>query len=336
MKQAFLVLIALSIFSGGEAYVGAQIRDPGLNGRSGGHSIYGDIQVDEGQVGGMKPISLTVILYDERRTIIDRQTVSTKGRYRFNNIPLGWYDVAVEVEGQEVYKVRVDLTSPLIGDLKQDIPLAWKSTGGPAPRPGSVSAADRYDRSSENRELFEKAGAAIDKKLYDQAVNLLQKIVSTDPRDFQAWTELANIHIVQKKYPDAETESLRAIDLHPGFFFALLNLGRADFAQQKYEIAIDALSRAVKARPESADANYFLGESYLQMKKGSLAVGYLNEAIRLDPQGMADVHLRLALLYNGAGMKDKAAAEYEAFLKKKPDYQDRKKLEKYISENKKP
>jgi len=35
-------------------------------------------------------------------------------------------------------------------------------------------------------------------------------------------------------------------------------------------------------------------------------------------------------------MKDKAALEYEQFLKKRPDYQDRKKLEKYIAENKKP
>ena len=72
------------------------------------------------------------------------------------------------------------------------------------------------------------------------------------------------------------------------------------------------------------------------MKKGSLAVGYLNEALRLDPQGKADVHLRLALLYNGAGMKAKAATEYEEFLKKRPDYKDRKKLEQYIADNKKP
>ena len=46
--------------------------------------------------------------------------------------------------------------------------------------------------------------------------------------------------------------------------------------------------------------------------------------------------LRLALLYNAAGMKDKAAAEYEAFLKQRPDYPDRKQLEEYISTNKKP
>ncbi len=336
MSKRFFTFICFIALSGIGSFAGGQIRDPGLGGRSGGHAIYGDIHVDDTQTAGMKPMSLILILYNEQRSIVERQTLSTNSRYRFNNIPLGWYDIAIEVEGQEISRERIDLTSPLIGDLKHDFTLAWKSTGGAVSKGSSIPAADRYDRNSQNRALFEKAGAAIDQKHYDEAVDLLQKLVAADPKDFQAWTQLASIHILQKKHAEAENENLRAIDLHPGYFYALLNLGRSEIAQQKYDIAVEVLTRAVKARPESADANYFLGESYLQLKKGSLAVGYLNEAIRLDPQGMADVHLRLALLYNGAGMKDKAAAEYEQFLKKKPDYQDRKKLEKYIAENKKP
>jgi len=49
---------------------------------------------------------------------------------------------------------------------------------------------------------------------------------------------------------------------------------------------------------------------------------------------MADAHLLLAALYNASGLRDKAAAEYSAFLKQRPDYSDRKKLEAYISANK--
>ena len=77
-------------------------------------------------------------------------------------------------------------------------------------------------------------------------------------------------------------------------------------------------------------------QAYLQIKKGSLAVGYLNEAIKLDPMGMADAHLRLAVLYNAVGMKDKAAAEYEEFLKKRPDDPEKQQLQAYITANKKP
>jgi hypothetical protein len=45
--------------------------------------------------------------------------------------------------------------------------------------------------------------------------------------------------------------------------------------------------------------------------------------------------LRLAALYNAAGLKDRAAAEYEQFLAKNPNHPDRKKFEEYIKENKK-
>jgi tetratricopeptide (TPR) repeat protein len=115
-----------------------------------------------------------------------------------------------------------------------------------------------------------------------------------------------------------------------------LNLGRARLLQKNFDGAIRALTQAVTVQPTSAEANYFLGDAYLQVKKGSKAVGYLYEALRLEPAKMAEAHLLLAALYNGAGLKDKAAVEYEHFLKKQPDYAERKKLERYIAENKKP
>jgi tetratricopeptide (TPR) repeat protein len=113
-----------------------------------------------------------------------------------------------------------------------------------------------------------------------------------------------------------------------------MNLGRLRMMQKNYEGAIEPFTAAVNVNATSADANYYLGEAYLQIKRGSKAVGYLNQAIKLDPVGKADAHLRLATLYNAVGMKDKAANEYEQFLKKKPDYHDAKKLKDYIEANK--
>ena len=238
-------------------------------------------------------------------------------------------------ESLEVYRERVDLRSPLVDDYRKDLSFEWRATGPSRSGAGTVPA-DSYQRNAANSALLKKAGTALDAKQYDSAVDLLKQVVASDPKDFQAWTQLANVHLLQNKLADAESEYFRAIDLRSDYFPALLNLGRTEIAQHRDEIAVDVLTKAVKLRATSAETNYLLGESYLQLKKGSLAVPYLNEALRLDPNGMAEAHLRLALLYNGAGMKDKAAAEYEAFLKKRPDYQDRKKLEEYISANKKP
>jgi len=164
-------------------------------------------------------------------------------------------------------------------------------------------------------------------------VTLLNQVLERDPKDFEAWIELGNAYFNLGKLKDAEKACLRAIDEKPSFILSFLNLGRIRMAGTNYQGAIDALNQAVKLQPTNAEANYLMGEAYLQIKKGSKAVTYLYEALRLEPIKMADAHLRLAALYHGARMKDKAAAEYEQFLKKRPDYADKKKLEKYIAEN---
>lgn len=330
------LIYSLLICAGIGSPVLAQLRDPTIGGRSGGHYLYGDVTVEGDQASGGKPVKVDLTLYTEGRTIVERNIVSGNGRYRFNNLPSGIYELVAEVEGQEVARVRVDLRSPLVVDVKQDLNFEWKATGTVSSKASAISAADHYERNAANGALFVKAGSAIDAKQYDEGAQLLKRIVAADPKDFQAWTELGNVDLLQNKYFEAEGEYLRAFDLRADFFPALLNLGRTEIFQQKYDVAVEVLSRAVKLRPTSVNANYLLGESYLQLKKGSLAVGYLNEALRLDPKGMAEVHLRLALLYNAAGMKDKAAAEYEAYLKKVPDYKDRQKLEQYILANKQP
>ena len=93
------------------------------------------------------------------------------------------------------------------------------------------------------------------------------------------------------------------------------------------------LTNAVKARPDSPDAHIFLAEAYLQTKKGNSAVYHYNEALKLAPIEKAEVHLRLASLYDAAGLKNKASAEYKLFLNKQPGYAEKERLEKYIKEN---
>ena len=303
--------------------------------QSGGHILYGDVKVDESKSTGTNQLSYDLILYSLSRQVVARQTVSSNGRYRFNNLPSGVYDLAVESQNIEVARIRVELVSPLPIDQRQDIALELRAPVGPSTKPASVSVEDYYKRTPANQKLFDKAQAATDNKKYLEAVALFNELLAGDPKDFQAWTELGTVYLIEQKPTEAEKAYANAIDIRPGFFLALMNLGRVRILQKNFEGAIEPLTAAVKIQPTSADANYYLGESYLQIKKGSKAVGYLNEAIKLDPVGRADAHLRLATLYNAVGMKDKAAIEYEEFLKKKPAYPDSKKLRDYIAANKK-
>lgn len=301
--------------------------------RTSGFTLFGDVEVagnPDVAAKAQNPL-FDLLLYTRSGVLVDRQKVANKGRYRFLNIPAGDYDLVIEFENNEVARTQIHLIGTLT-DVRQDIALEWHANSARS-KTEVVSAAEFYQRTPANQERFANAQAALNSKDYARSIALLRQVVADDPKDFQAWSELGTSYTAQNNLAEAETAYLAAVDAHPTFFRALLNLGRVRLLKKNFDGAVSTLSAAVKVQPASAEANYFLGEAYLQIKKGSLAVGYLNDALRLDPNGMAEVHLRLALLYNAAGMKGKAASEYEAFLKKRPDYKERKKLEQYIAEN---
>ena len=324
------VLLALAILTA--SFSRSSVAQTG-----GGHILYGDFKVSEGKTTASNPLSFDLILYKSGGGLVTRQTVVNNSHYRFMDLLNGDYEIVVEVEGSEVARIHVLLNEIFKTDIRQDIELEWRENlvGGKGNKSGTT-AADFYERTATNKKRYAKAEKAIDEKNYPQAVLLLREILGEDDKDYQAWTELGTAYLMQKDLGEAEGAYQHATAANPAFFLSFLNLARVLVAEKKFETAVEPLNQAVKLKPDSPEANYLLGETYLQIKKGSKAVVYLYEALKLDPMGMAEAHLRLATLYHGAGMKDKAAAEYEQFLKKKPDYHDRKRLEQYIAENKKP
>jgi tetratricopeptide (TPR) repeat protein len=296
-----------------------------------GHSLYGNLKVDESKAEGHKPLSYDVILYAESGSMISRQPVPAGGRFRFYDLPNGHYNLAVEVEGSEVARMRVQVISSFKTDFQHDIALGFRTRPGAGTGPGTVSA-DAYRRKPAAQKLYERGAEALTAKRYADAVSLFEQIVATDAQDFEAWLELGTAQLFQEKLEEAERAYARASEVKPGLSLPLVNLGRLRSMRKNFEGAVEALAKAVALKPPSADANFLLGEAYLQLKKGSKAVPHLEEAARL---GRADAHLRLATLYNAVGLKDRAAAEYAQYLSKKPDAPDRKKLEEFIRENRK-
>lgn len=317
--RALAALAALLLFA-----LAADARAQGT-----GSILYGDLRVDESKAEGPVPLAYDILLYGQNGSLINRQTVPNGGRFRFMDLQNGWYDLAVEVEGNEVARMRVQVMSNFKTDFKQDISLQWRMR--PAARASSV-AADAYKRSSPNQKLFDRAAEALNLSKYADAAALLQQLVAADAKDYEAWTELGTAYVSQQDFDGAEKAYQSAADAKPTYAPALLNLGRLRVKLKKFDAAVEVLTKAVALPSPSADANFLLGESYLQLKKGSKAVPYLEEAAKL---GRADAHLRLATLYNAVGLKDRAADQYEQYLAKKPDSPDRKKLEDYIKENKK-
>lgn len=299
----------------------------------GQQTLFGDIRIFS-KGGSVPDESVTVVLYgvSQGSGELCRQTVSNRGRYRFSNLKNGEYEIAVEFEGNEIGRLRNVVLGPLSNSpygFQFDLEFEWKPSAART-AVGTVSATEVYKRSTVNQSLFKKAEEAAARKSYDGAAAYLEQILEDDKDDFQAWAILGTIYLLQDKAGNSEKAYLTALEIQPRYSLALLNLGRLRNIQKKFEEAIEPLTLAVETNPQSAEANLLLGEAYLQVKKGSRAIPHLEEAARL---GRHEAHLRLGWLYNAAGLKELAAAEYEQFLKKNPDYADRRKMEDYISAN---
>jgi tetratricopeptide (TPR) repeat protein len=332
MYRISLFLFVMFVFSA-PAFAQSRDRTQVSALGAGSYIIFGDLLVDESKSADSKARVYEIVLNNAGGLTAGRQYVSVGGRYQFINLAAGQYEVVVLLDHEEVARQRVEiLPGPSQERVRQDINLVWKADS--SAKPGSISAADAYKRSANNEKLFVRAKEATDQKRYDDSITTLQELVTADPHDFQAWAELGTVYLFKQNYDESEKAYVKSVTERPAFFLGQMNLGRLRSLRKNFAGAIEPLTAAVNLQPTSADANYYLGEAYLQTKKGSKAVGYLNEALKLDPIGKADAHLHLAALYNAVGMKDKAAIEYEEFLKKKPDYHDSKKLREYIEANK--
>ena len=300
--------------------------------------VYGDLLVRADKDAAPLPGTFHLVLYDIRRAIVARQTVAPNGRFRFMNIGNGEYDLVVEADGVEIAKFHWFIEENRSTDRRQDITIPWRASPSVSEQESVPAAASEslYRRNAESESRYVQALDAASKKDFDKAIGLMNKVLSSDPKDFEAWAKLGLMQYLNGNTAEAEKSYGRSLDAKPDYLLALINLGSLRIVTRNFDGAIENLSKAIEVNPASADANLLLGEAYLQVKKGSKAVGYLNEAIRLDPIGKAEAHLRLAALYNAAQLKDKAAAEYEQFLAKRPNYPDSEKLEEYIRLNKKP
>ena len=330
-KILFLLLITLLTFSRLDAQVDEVSEITGLPIPIGTSVIYGQVLIRNIPRGERRP---TIVVYLRNGGAqLDKYQANDRGYWYFLKQPIDGHALTFEVDGMEVG--RAIIAGGISNRFRQDVEFDFQQIRGASRQaaPSVVSTRDRYERSSDSEDDFEKALSAIRAGKSDEALTVLASIVAKDEKDHNAWMYIGTVHYGSKKNADARRAYEKAIALKPDYFLANLNLGKLELSEKNFDAAVAALSKAVAADASSADANHLLGEAHLQNKKGSLAVGFLNKAIELDPIGKADLHLRLAALYNGAGLKDRAAMEYKSFLDKVKDHPDRKKLEQYVKDN---
>lgn len=335
MRKLILSFVLIYAFTCISQDVFAQVDDvsevTGLPIPIGAPVIYGQVMIRNFPKGERRPF--IVVYLRNGGAQLDKYQTNDKGYWFFLKNPTDGHALTFEVDGIEVG--RAIIASAGSHRFRQDVELDWNALKGGSTGPSGnavVSTRDRYERSVNAEKMFEKALSTRNADS-ERSLKMFMEIVHKDDKDYNAWMQIGAVHYSAKRMDDAKNAYNKSLQLKPDYLLALLNLGRLEFSQKNYEAAIPVLLKAVGTDPKSADANHLLGESYLQIKKGSLAVGYLNKAIEIAPVEKAEIHLRLAALYNAVGLKDRASSEYKAFLEKVKDHPDKKKFEQYIKDN---
>lgn len=261
----------------------------------------------------------------------ERAIATDSGHYLIRNVRRENISVVVEIDGIEA--ARQHLIAPPMSNPRQDFTIPWNHGSGVAQRSGVIDASQFYERSEKNEELFKQAKASVRASDPKRAYEFFNTLLTADPKDYIAWTELGSTFFTNGSADHAEACYFKAIQIRKDYFPALLNLGKLYLSLERYQDAILALNNAVNVNANSADAHYYLAESYLRVKKGNSAEFHFIKTLKLAPIAKSEVHLRLASLYVAARLRNKAAAEYKAFLEKNPDYPDRAKIEVFIKEN---
>lgn len=326
-RLLFVFLTALIVAGSIFAQTDELRQATGLPIQIGQPAIYGQVTIKRLGQKDKKPTVHVSLL--EGGSQIERILTNDAGYYYFLTTPRGGATLIFELNNNEVG--RVVLSMGASRNIRQDFTIDWQEFQRQN-AVGVISTKD-YVRDTESNKAFDNAMQHVKEKKFDKAIPAFNEIIAKDPKDFVAWTELGTVYFNENSLDNAEACYFKAIELKKDYFVALLNLGKLYINRKQFDNAILVLSNAVKSRSDSADAHHYLGESYLQAKKGASAVFHLNESIRLAPMEKAEIHLRLAALYNVAKMKDKAAAEYKLFLSKRPDYPEKTQLEKYIADN---
>lgn len=128
---------------------------------------------------------------------------------------------------------------------------------------------------------------------------------------------LADVHLAQKRYGEAEQQASRALTASPGYTLAQLRLGAAQQAQGKHEEALKNFEAAVAGSGGSFDALAALGSGNRRAGRFQKAIEVHRKALELAPS-FPKSHLLLGADYFAAGDWDRAIQHYETALQLVP------------------
>lgn len=165
---------------------------------------------------------------------------------------------------------------------------------------------------------------------YQAYMKLLEERVKQNPRDIEAYQELADISTSMNDYRKTLEYSEKMIEIDPNFKLAYNMLGYAQAHLGNFEKAVAALKKYQEIAPDEPNPFDSLGEIYLYQGDYKNAEKCFQQAIKLN-DGFSASWEHLAALYMDSGEFDKVIPYLEETLKRYPESADARRIHSRIA-----
>jgi tetratricopeptide (TPR) repeat protein len=266
--------------------------------------------------------------------LVDQIDSDSGGRFRFPNLPRGYYRVIVSASGYRQAQQDADLQVLFRAFLVFD--LVSENDAKPA-----VEVIDARAPAAARDELI-RGRTALARKSYAEARDHLQKAVSLYPNFYEAHFLLGMGFVDSREWSKAENAFQRALQVRTDSSPATIMLGEVYWRQKRYDEAERTLLEGLKLDDKSWHGYFTLARLYWDLEKTTQAAGAIGRTLQLKPD-FAEAHLLAGNILLRLNEKQRALAEYETYLQLSPkgEFADQarelvKSINKAIAGDKKP
>jgi len=276
-------------------------------------TLKGRVLTRDGQV---IPSGVEVSLETDEGGFLGKRPTDAFGNYIFEGLKAGNYHLTVTADRFQAFQQDLDLDFRgqtytvnvyLTPSNKTEVKVAPVLTDEAAPKTA--------------RKEFEKGRRDLEQNRMPDARRHLERAVADYPCYARAQDSLAQVDLHDHRLDDAEVCFKKAIQCDGSFLDAFSELAELYIVQKKFAQGEEILNQGLRLSPQAWLFHYEMGQAHYGMQKYAESVQDYLRALSLHPEMPAKFHIKLASAYMRIGANSNALAEFQTYLRLEPNGQ---------------
>jgi tetratricopeptide (TPR) repeat protein/transglutaminase-like putative cysteine protease len=204
---------------------------------------------------------------------LDREFAIYTSSYRVDGQTL-WQQRRVKTRAKKVTVAQMDSYRAFVRAIDADFRQMF-----------TVEVTPRPDAAPQTADELNRAGhAALEKQRTKDAIELLKRATTVDPKHKAAWVNLGRAYNRQRDYASAIEAFERQIALNPYDEYVYSNLAVSLRGLKRNDEAIAQLKKHIEIVPLDKWAHGELGDLYVELKRWDDAIASLEKAVSITPE----------------------------------------------------